>query len=214
MLQAKKATVVTDFHRDALDVRSLELDYYMMVFDKLSTISALLAGFASAALMIGIPRRDNPYLVTLFLLSTGSALGAHLLVVIVTTMCIMWGPGYALRGEDASFVDNAVYILDSMMTSMEKFFMFGLVCYFTSSILVVWLLFDPIGSVTVTVIFMFFMTWLYCKSARISRTLQPERKASGRVNFNRVTNVGHLMGDMSGTLHGVGQVSTAFASQI
>lgn len=66
MLQANKATVFTGFHKDTLEVRKMELDYYLMVFDKLSSISALLAGFASSALMIGIPRRDNPYLVTLF----------------------------------------------------------------------------------------------------------------------------------------------------
>merc|ERR1712127_477431 len=113
--------------------------------------------------MIGIPRRDNPYLVTMFLLSTASALGAHLLVVIVTTMCIMWGPGHALRGEDASFVDNAVYILDMAKRSMEKFFLFGLVCYFTSSILVVWLLFEFEGSVTVSIIFGVLLIWLFCK---------------------------------------------------
>merc|ERR1719491_2250814 len=118
------ASVVTSFHKHALDVRKLELDYYLMVFDKLSTISSLLAGFASTALMVGIPRKDNPYLVTLFLLSTGSALGSHLLVVVVTTMCTMWGPGHALRGKDAGYVDNAVFILDTTRDSMERFFMF------------------------------------------------------------------------------------------
>merc|ERR1719399_390181 len=126
MIQASKANVVTAFHKQALEVRKLELDYYLMVYDKLSQISSLLAGFASSALMVGIPRSDNPYLVTLFLLSTGSALGSHLLVVVVTTMCTMWGPGHALKGEDAGYVDHAVYVLDSTKDSMERFFMFGL----------------------------------------------------------------------------------------
>jgi len=213
MLQANKATVVTGFHKDTLEVRKMELDYYLMVFDKLSSISSLLAGFASSALMVGIPRRDNPYLVTLFLLSTGSALGAHLLVVIVTTMCIMWGPGHALRGEDASYVDNAVFILDTTKTSMEKFFIFGLICYFTSSILVVWLLFDPMGSVTVSVIFFIILAWLYCKSVRIAKNLLPPKFVSGHVKFNRVSNLGHLMGDTTGALHG-DTVSTQFATRI
>mmetsp|Transcript_105074 Transcript_105074/g.263175 ORF Transcript_105074/g.263175 Transcript_105074/m.263175 type:complete len:214 (-) Transcript_105074:48-689(-) len=213
MLQANKATVVTGFHKNTLEVRKMELDYYLMVFDKLSSISSLLAGFASSALMVGIPRRDNPYLVTLFLLSTGSALGAHLLVVIVTTMCIMWGPGHALRGEDASYVDNAVFILDTTKTSMEKFFIFGLICYFTSSILVVWLLFDPMGSVTVSVIFFIILAWLYCKSVRIAKKLLPPKFVSGHVKFNRVSNLGHLMGDTSSALHG-DNVSANFATNI
>merc|ERR1711971_1507258 len=162
--------------------------------------------------MVGIPRRDNPYLVTLFLLSTGSALGAHLLVVIVTTMCIMWGPGHALRGEDASYVDNAVFILDTTKNSMEKFFMFGLVCYFTSSILVVWLLFDLVGSITVSVIFFTIIVWLYCKGMRIYSALLPQKVALGHIKGNRVKNVGELMGD--GTLSADAGVSAAFASHI
>lgn len=213
MLQANKATLVTGFHKETLEVRKMELDYYLMVFDKLSSISSLLAGFASSALMVGIPRRDNPYLVTLFLLSTGSALGAHLLVVIVTTMCIMWGPGHALRGEDASYVDNAVFILDTTKTSMEKFFIFGLVCYFTSSILVVWLLFDPMGAVTVSAIFLVILIWMYCKSVRIANKLLPKKFVSGHVKFNRVSNIGHLMGDSTGALHG-DNISATFATNI
>mmetsp|Transcript_159459 Transcript_159459/g.487948 ORF Transcript_159459/g.487948 Transcript_159459/m.487948 type:complete len:213 (-) Transcript_159459:97-735(-) len=212
MLQANKAKLVAGFHQQTLEVRKMELDYYLMVFDKLSSISSLLAGFASSALMIGIPRRDSPYLVTMFLLSTGSALGSHLLVVIVTTMCIMWGPGHALRGEDASFVDNAVYILDTAKRSMEKFFMFGLVCYFTSSILVVWLLFDFQGSVTVSIIFGVLLIWLFCKSRKIYTVLQPDKYVSGHVNFNRVRNIGELMGDTS--LSANTGVSAAFASRI
>mmetsp|Transcript_28285 Transcript_28285/g.64062 ORF Transcript_28285/g.64062 Transcript_28285/m.64062 type:complete len:213 (+) Transcript_28285:107-745(+) len=212
MIQANKATLVASFHQQTLQVRKMELDYYLMVFDKLSSISSLLAGFASSALMIGIPRRDNPYLVTLFLLSTGSALGSHLLVVIVTTMCIMWGPGHALRGEDASFVDNAVNIMDTTKQSMEKFFLFGLVCYFTSSILVVWLLFDFNGSLVVSGIFLAILVWLYVKSMKIYRVLLPRKTLSGHVKFNRVKNIGELMGD--GTLMAEGGVSAQFATRI
>lgn len=212
MIQASKANVVTGFHKQALDVRKLELDYYLMVYDKLSQISSLLAGFASSALMVGIPRKDNPYLVTLFLLSTGSALGSHLLVVVVTTMCTMWGPGHALKGEDAGYVDHAVYVLDSTKDSMERFFMFGLVCYFSSSILVVWLLFDSKGCLLVTVVMGCCLVWLWKKSAFIYKTLTPPRLVSGYLNYNRVFNLGELMGN--GSLNGEGGVSAAFASRI
>mmetsp|Transcript_7702 Transcript_7702/g.20751 ORF Transcript_7702/g.20751 Transcript_7702/m.20751 type:complete len:215 (+) Transcript_7702:82-726(+) len=214
MLQANKATVVTGFHMSSLEVRKMELDYYLMVFDKLSTISSLLASFASSALMVGIPRRDNPYLVTLFLLSTGSALGSHLLVVVVTTMCIMFGPGHALRGEDAAFVDNAVAVLSQAQQSMEHFFVFGLICYFTSSILVVWLLFDTRGAVTVTSIFGVILVWLGCKTATIYATLVPEGTMDGAMKHNKIRNIGQLMGDMSGTLSAEAGVSASFATNI
>jgi len=215
MIQATKASVVTEFHKDALDVRKMELEFYLMVFDKLSTISSLLAGFASSALMVAIPRRNNPYLVTMFLLSTGSALGSHLLVVIVTTMCTMWGPGYALKGEDAAFVDRACNILETTRMSMERFFIFGLVCYFTSSILVVWLLFDWVGCITVTIILSFIIVLLVCKSMTIYRVLHSyPTKTSSEMKFDRVKNIGHLMGDATGTLTAEGGVSASFATKI
>lgn len=195
MIQANKANVVTGFHLTSLNIRNYELGYFLMVFDKLSSISSLLAGFASSALMVGIPRRDNPYLVALFLLSTGSALGAHLLVVIVSTMCIMWGPGKALRGEDATSMDWAIYILEQTQIKIQRFFMFGLLCYFVSSILVVWLLFDLRGSIIITVIFGVIMVWLLVKSLKIYRALNPSQVVSGRLKGNPVKNVGELMGD-------------------
>mmetsp|Transcript_31112 Transcript_31112/g.89964 ORF Transcript_31112/g.89964 Transcript_31112/m.89964 type:complete len:214 (-) Transcript_31112:56-697(-) len=213
MLQATKANVVTDFHKSTLEVRQMELDYYLMVFDKLSTIAALLAGFASSALMVGTPRSSNPYMVTMFLLSTGSALGSNLLVVIVSTMCVMWGPGHALRGEDASYVDRAVFILDTTKTSMEKFFTFGLICYFTSAILVVWLLFDTRGSSTISAVFLLMILWLYCKVLKIDRNLRPGKMVSGQIKHNRINNVGHLLGDASSTLQG-NSMSTSFANRI
>mmetsp|Transcript_35892 Transcript_35892/g.48913 ORF Transcript_35892/g.48913 Transcript_35892/m.48913 type:complete len:96 (-) Transcript_35892:183-470(-) len=95
---------------------------------------------------------------------------------------------------------------------MEKFFLFGLVCYFTSSILVVWLLFEFEGSVTVSSIFGVLLVWLFCKSRKIYTILQPDKFTSGHVNFNRVKNIGELMGDTS--LSADAGVSARFASHI
>eukprot|EP00747_Dinoflagellata_sp_TGD_P182044 gnl/TRDRNA2_/TRDRNA2_36106_c0_seq1.p1 gnl/TRDRNA2_/TRDRNA2_36106_c0~~gnl/TRDRNA2_/TRDRNA2_36106_c0_seq1.p1 ORF type:complete len:213 (-),score=34.27 gnl/TRDRNA2_/TRDRNA2_36106_c0_seq1:106-744(-) len=212
MIQANKATVMTGFHKEALQVRNLELSYFLMVFDKMSSISSLLAGFASSALMVGIPRKDNLMLKTAFLASTGCALGAHLLVVIISTMCTMWGPGLALRGEDGSMMDNAVHIMDTTKDLTQRYFFFGLVCYFFSSIVVVWLLFDTRGAVTVTVVFGFCLVWLWCKSVVIARALLPKQFTSGRVKGNLIKNVGELMGD--GSLAADKGISASFATNI
>merc|ERR1719335_1287020 len=179
MIQATKAKVVTHFHLSSLNIRNFELEYFLMVFDKLSSISSLLCGFASSALMVGIPRKDDPFLVAFFLLTTASAFGAHLLVVIVATMCIMWGPGKALRGEDATSMDWAIYILEQTQITTQRYFIFGLVCYFISSIVVVWLLFDLEGSVIITVIYSILMVWLFAKSISISHALCPYEVVSG-----------------------------------
>lgn len=134
MIQSKKARVVTGFHQSSLEIRKLELDYFLMVFDKLSTIASLLAGFASSALMVDIPRGRNPFIVTLFLISTSSALGSLLLVVVVATMCTMWGPGRALIGSDAKCMEEAVEILQERKDGMERFFFLwaGLLFHFVN----------------------------------------------------------------------------------
>lgn len=212
MIQANKANVVTGFHLKALNIRNRELDYFLMVFDKMSSISSLLAGFASSALMVGIPRRDNPYLVALFLVSTGCALGAHLLVVIISTMCTMWGPGKALRGEDSTSVDYAIYIMEQTQMKTMRFFFFGLICYFVSSILVVWLLFDARGSCIVTTIYFLLVAWLWQKSVVIYHALNPRMVVSGRIKGNPVKNVGELMGDER--LSGETGVTASFATHI
>mmetsp|Transcript_86869 Transcript_86869/g.181846 ORF Transcript_86869/g.181846 Transcript_86869/m.181846 type:complete len:213 (+) Transcript_86869:85-723(+) len=212
MIQANKASVVTNFHKSTLEVRQLEIDYYLNVFDKLSSVAAFLAGFSSSALTVSLPLHDNPYLVTLFLLTTATSLGSHLLVVIACTMCTMWGPGHALKGEDASYVERAVWVLDTIKTSMERFFLFGLMCFFVSSILVVWLLFNTRGSVIVTSCLSICLLWMYCKASKIAAVLLPKKQASGRFNFNRIANVGYLMGDASGSLRG--NLSSSWASHI
>lgn len=84
-----------------------------------------------------VPEGSNPWLKTCYLLFAATALGAHLLVVVVSTMCTMWGPGHALRGRDANCVDHAVAVLDSAQRQMEMFFFFGLVSYFLSCIFLV-----------------------------------------------------------------------------
>eukprot|EP00931_Biecheleriopsis_adriatica_P079404 TRINITY_DN52801_c0_g1_i1.p1 TRINITY_DN52801_c0_g1~~TRINITY_DN52801_c0_g1_i1.p1 ORF type:complete len:214 (-),score=37.88 TRINITY_DN52801_c0_g1_i1:99-740(-) len=213
MIQATKATVITDFHQQTVEVRNMELEYYLMVFDKLSSMASVLAGFASSALETPVPERTNPFMTITFLLSTACALGAHLLVVIVTTMCTMWGPGHALRGQDASYVDNAVFILEKTKKHMEKFFFFGLLCYWASSMTVVCLLFDYKGKVTVMSIFVVMLIWLPCKISRIRNALIPEAFVSGHIKFNRVKNIGELMGS-DGSLNAENGVSAAFATNI
>lgn len=212
MIQATKAKVVTSFHLTSLNIRNFELEYFLMVFDKLSSISSLLAGFASSALMVGIPRKDDPVLVAVFLLTCASAFGSHLLVVIVSTMCIMWGPGKALRGEDATSMDWAIYILEQTQITTQRYFIFGLICYFVSSVIVVWLLFDLRGSIVITTIFGIILIWLSCKSQSIYMALCPHQVVSGRLKGNPIKDVGELMGDQR--LAGETGVSTAFATHI
>ncbi|CAL1159361.1 unnamed protein product [Cladocopium goreaui] len=209
MIQANKATVVTEFHKQSLEVRNMELDFYLLVFERISTISALLAGFASTAIQVEVPEGSSPILKTCYLLFAATALGAHLLVVVVCTMCTMWGPGHALRGRDANCVDHAVAVLDAAQRQMEMFFFLGLISYFLSCIFLVCLLFDLKGRILVCSIFLLTLIWLARKVLRIGQVLRPGRWTSGHIHGSAVK-IGELMGDDALTAeHGV---SASFAT--
>ncbi|KAL8425936.1 hypothetical protein Efla_000913 [Eimeria flavescens] len=51
MLQANKAALLTDLHLESVNVQFLEVEYFLLVFGKVTNLASLLAGFAAAALM-------------------------------------------------------------------------------------------------------------------------------------------------------------------
>merc|ERR1719473_534461 len=176
MIQANKGNVLTGFHRQSLEIRAMELQYFTMVFEKMSTVSSLLAGFASSAMMLSVPRWENPWVVVAFLVFTGSALGLHLMVILIATLCCLWGPGKALRGDDGSHMHEAIGILEGVQQMAMRYFVLGLFCFFISSVMVSWLFFDRFGAALTTIFMMVFLFMLVRQSLVIRRafiTTQP-----------------------------------------
>jgi len=77
---------------------------------------------------------------------------------------------------------------------------------------VVWLLFDPLGSIIVSTVYFLLCIWLYGKSVVIYENLNPKMVVSGRIKGNPVKNVGALMGDER--LSGETGVTASFATNI
>ena len=109
MLWADKRALETNLKLSLLQIRERELNFYTNNCLAISTQSALLAGFAYAALMPGISLGDaggvaaHVYVVKLMYLACAvSALGLQLITVVSTTLLSMLGPGLALRGPDGS----------------------------------------------------------------------------------------------------------------
>eukprot|EP00452_MALV-II_sp_L67-6_P000088 gene88-143_t len=131
MLQANKGKVLTGFHQTSLEIRQCELKYFTTVFEQLSGASSMLAGFASSILMLEVPRRDSAVLQTVFLVSGGCAFGFNLLVILISTLCCLWGPGRALFGNDGSHaVAEAIEVLAGAQQTAMRFFLLGLLSYF------------------------------------------------------------------------------------
>mmetsp|Transcript_34095 Transcript_34095/g.63641 ORF Transcript_34095/g.63641 Transcript_34095/m.63641 type:complete len:198 (-) Transcript_34095:3-596(-) len=175
MLQANKGNVISKFHKTSLEIRNHELNYYLGAFNRLSAISSILAGFASSALTMSVPSWEDSLLVMAFLIFTGSAFGMNLLVILIATLCNLWGPGKALRGADHAHLHQAIAVLEQAQKEAMRFFIMGLFCYFISTILVVWLLFDKMGALITTVILICFCLMLVRQSLVIRRAFVPNQ---------------------------------------
>mmetsp|Transcript_15350 Transcript_15350/g.34881 ORF Transcript_15350/g.34881 Transcript_15350/m.34881 type:complete len:200 (+) Transcript_15350:137-736(+) len=176
MIQATKGKVISKFHVTSLNIRYKELNYFIGVFNRMSGISAMLAGFASSALMLSVPRWENPWMVVAFLIFTGCAFGMNLLVILIATLCCLWGPGKALRGNDSVHLHETIDILERQQQLAMRFFVMGLFCYFISSIMVTWLFFDNIGALLSTTLLTVALFMLVQQSLVIRRafiTSQP-----------------------------------------
>mmetsp|Transcript_68049 Transcript_68049/g.106376 ORF Transcript_68049/g.106376 Transcript_68049/m.106376 type:complete len:199 (-) Transcript_68049:7-603(-) len=188
MIAASKGNVLTEFHRTSLEIRYKELQYFVGVFNRMSSISSMLAGFASSAMMLSVPRWENPWIVVAFLIFTGTAFGMNLLVILISTLCSLWGPGKALRGNDSAHLHDAIDILEKHQQIAMRFFLMGLFSYFISSIMVTWLFFDKKGAVLATVLLTTFLFLLVRQSLVIRRmfiTILPFTKGIIRGNAVR-----------------------------
>mmetsp|Transcript_130780 Transcript_130780/g.279749 ORF Transcript_130780/g.279749 Transcript_130780/m.279749 type:complete len:198 (+) Transcript_130780:134-727(+) len=176
MIQANKGSVISGFHKTSMNIRYKELKYFLGVFNRMSGISSMLAGFASSAMMLSVPRWENPWVVVAFLMFTGSAFGMNLLVILISTLCCLWGPGKALRGNDSFHLHDTIDILERQQQMAMRCFVLGLFSYFVSSIMVTWLFFDNIGALLSTTLLTLALFMLVRQSLVIRRafiTSQP-----------------------------------------
>lgn len=100
MLKAVKTQLLTGYHRDTLTLWDNELQYWLTVYARFGTLASLLAGFASATLVLAvnpsfwkhvettpsylIPVVTLPHL--LFVVSICGAVGCHFLLLSVCTL--------------------------------------------------------------------------------------------------------------------------------
>mmetsp|Transcript_30129 Transcript_30129/g.65111 ORF Transcript_30129/g.65111 Transcript_30129/m.65111 type:complete len:194 (-) Transcript_30129:87-668(-) len=186
MIQANKGSVIADFHQTTLDIRYKELKYYLGVFNRMSGVSGLLAGFASTGLMMEVPSEQSEILVMSFLSVTGGAFGLNLLVILIATLCSLWAPGKALRGDDGLHLHQTVDILESFQTVMMWLFLIGVMLFFVASILLIWIFFDKTGAIIATGMLGAAMVVLLFQSLTIRGMFGTSQYATGRIRGNAI----------------------------
>ncbi|CAD7966933.1 unnamed protein product [Amoebophrya sp. A120] len=205
MLQASKANVVTKFHLEALHIRQAELQYFLLVFSRMQDIASFLGFSASAALSVDFDTHyekavelakesghaihhsetTQDYLKAFFLFVATTCFGSFFTVLMISTLCSMWGPGKALRGDNAAAMDYAVMVLSNAHEIAIKFTFLGIISFMFAAILLVWLLFPWKGSVPATVVLMFFAGKLSEKSFHIYEHLFGRPYASSPASGER-----------------------------
>merc|ERR1719215_1057125 len=138
-------------------------------------------------MMLSVPRWENAEVVVAFLIFSGSAFGMNLLVILIATLCCLWAPGKALRGQTSDDLTEAITVLEGQQQTAMQFFVLGLFSYFVSSIMVTWLFFDHLGALWATTLVTIFLFLLVRQSLVIRRAFLSSAKfTSGHVLGNQL----------------------------
>ena len=136
MLGADKNVTLTEFNIKTLQLREKELDYFVGLYNSLSGIAAMLAGFGFSSLRMSFPESTPTVLQILYLAFTACAIGLELCAILNAATCSVFGPGKFLRGKGGiQAAEEAVKVLEDKCDITITYFMVGLICIVLSSAL-------------------------------------------------------------------------------
>ena len=136
MLQADKNSTMMDFQHQTLEIREKELNYFVALYNGISGIAAMMAGFGFGALKIDFPDTVPEVLQIAYLSVTAGAIGLELMAILNSATCSVFGPGKFLRGKDGfASANEALEVLEEKSEITLKYFLAGFACIIVSSIL-------------------------------------------------------------------------------
>lgn len=136
--------------------------------------SAILSGFCYGGLSIGRDEGANKhsFLHLIYMSATTAAMAFGLIVIIVSSLCNILGPGLALRGSQGpKSMHTAIEVMKEEAMFSFKFFMLQLVFFNISSITLMWVLYRPSIAIFVTTLLVLFLTIFVVKGMGIFEKL-------------------------------------------
>lgn len=109
MLTADKNVTLTQFQIQTLQIREKELNYFVSLYNGISGIAAMLAGFGFSSLKMDFPKNTSTLIEILYLSITASAIGLELCAILNAATCSVFGPGKFLRGRGG--IDSAEQVV-------------------------------------------------------------------------------------------------------
>ncbi|KAH8074131.1 hypothetical protein JL720_10683 [Aureococcus anophagefferens] len=115
-------------------------------------------------------QRDTapPTAMLLVFYSPPISIGFNILTMAISSWCMIFGPGLAIRGPDGS-MSRAVAGMYQERKWALRFFWLGIAFIILSGVALGWVKFDPYISVTMTVIFLGFLSFMVYYMTRVTR---------------------------------------------
>jgi len=153
MLHIQKNNLVTNVAKQQVEIRQMEVDWYIGCYSTMTGQATMLAGFAFAQLTTPMPEEPEPGLALQFwyLFLTCMAIGLELSAIILSAFLCVWAPSLALRGKGgAADLHRAVDCLRDYQFMVFIYFVSGWFVFFVSNILQVWIYFKEQVALVVT----------------------------------------------------------------
>ena len=172
MLLADKNQTLTDFQHQTLEIRETELNYFVSLYNGISGIAAMMAGFGFGSLKIDFPDKTSYTMQVLYLSVTASAIGFELCAILNSATCAVFGPGKFLRGKEGiKSANEAVSVLEEKSEITIQYFLAGFACIIISSILKSFILHKFWNAFIVSIALLIMSIWLINIGKRIKKRL-------------------------------------------
>merc|ERR1740121_2732239 len=184
MLQLLKNEAITKVARQHMDVRKLELDWYVTNYDTMATQAAMFAGFAFEQITEPVPEGTDLWMEITYVALTCLTLGFELCVCMQCAFCCIFGKGLALRGpHGARSVHIAVDNLQKEQKIVFGQFVLGILSYLLSHVIEMWIYFRPRVALTVSIPLLVFFTAIiyYVQYILKQLVLTDNRSLSGQI---------------------------------
>ena len=198
MLYADKQALETDLKVCLLAIRERELSFYTQNCRAIGTSAALLAGFAYSGLSTtsDFAPDTSEFARGLFLVITTCAMSLNIAAMASATWCSMLGPGLALRGPDGS-MDQAVEGLALEYRVIFLLFAAGLLCFYTSALLLICNEFDAILSTILSLLLLVYLRQMWHACKRIYKKFRLPVNLAVAGSFNPDGTRGNAVGGYS-----------------
>ena len=188
MLAAFKNQTITGLQQKLVQIKEMELNYWIRTFTTLTTESALLCGFSFSGLSaIANYKGHQTYLNMGYLITTAISMGFGLLCVTTASFCLMLGPGKALRASSMKGIEETIEHMKEKSYMCFWFFITELLFFHISSFMLMWIMYSPFVALVINVILFLFLLQFITEGQDIIEQLfvREDQAVHGKLNLLR-----------------------------